>query len=149
MKYRCLTAMDLCEKNLNSSLMIEMKTKFTYTGIRVKDLKQSVQFYTQVLGMKEIGRSTLEHNKGEVVSLSTHEGGPVLELNYYERGSPFDAEYIAGEGMDHLAFQVDDLDKALAEAGRAGYPMTLEMKTATSRWAYIKDPNDIFIEFFS
>jgi predicted enzyme related to lactoylglutathione lyase len=51
--------------------------------------------------------------------------------------------------MDHLAFQVDDLDKALAEAGRAGYPLALEMKTGRSRWAYIKDPNGIFIELFS
>jgi len=141
--------MNLCEEITIGFLMIEMETKFSYTGIRVKDLKQSVEFYTQLLGMKEVGRSKIEPNKGEVVSLTTHEGGPVLELNYYESGSPFDVEYIAGEGMDHLAFQVDDLDKALAESRRAGYPLMLEMKTTTSRWAYIKDPNDIFIELFS
>lgn len=129
--------------------MIEMKTKFTYTGIRVKDLKQSIDFYTRVLEMKEMGRSKIEQNKGETVSLSTHEDGPVLELNYYESGSPFNTEYVTGEGMDHLAFQVDDLDKALAEASRAGYPPALEMKTGSSRWAYIKDPNGIYIELFS
>jgi catechol 2,3-dioxygenase-like lactoylglutathione lyase family enzyme len=141
--------MNLYEENSNSYPMVEMKTKFTYTGIRVKDLKQSVQFYTQILGMKETGRSRIEQSKGEVVNLITHEGGPVLELNYYESGSPFDSEYVPGEAMDHLAFQVDDLDKALAEAGRAGYPQALEMKSSTSRWAYIKDPNGIFIELFS
>jgi catechol 2,3-dioxygenase-like lactoylglutathione lyase family enzyme len=130
-------------------MLSAMKTKFTYTGIRVKDLNQSVKFYTQILGMKESGRSKIEQAKGEVVSLTTHEGGPVLELNYYEKGSPFASEYVTGEGMDHLAFQVDDLDKALAEAGKAGYPITLEMKTPNSRWAYIKDPNGIFIELFS
>ena len=128
--------------------MIEMKTKFTYTGIRVKDLKESVDFYTRVLGMKEDGRSKIDASKGEVVSLSTHEGGPVLELNYYEKNSPYNTEYVAGEGMDHLAFQVEDLDKALAEASKAGYAVALEMKTASSRWAYIKDPNGIFIELF-
>ncbi len=129
--------------------MIEMKTKFTYTGIRVKDLKQSIEFYTHVLGMKETGRSKIEQNKGEAVSLSTHEGGPVLELNYYERGSPFDTEYSAGEEIDHLAFQVDDLDKAAAEADKAGYPLVLDVKTDSSRWAYIRDPNGIFIELFA
>jgi predicted enzyme related to lactoylglutathione lyase len=51
--------------------------------------------------------------------------------------------------MDHMAFQVDDLDKALVEATSAGYPLALEMKSGTSRWAYIKDPNGIFIELFS
>jgi lactoylglutathione lyase len=126
-----------------------MKTKFTYTGIRVKDLEESLQFYVQVLGMKETGRSEIDQNKGTAVSLTTHEGGPVLELNYYKRGSPFDVEYMVGEGMDHLAFQVDDLDKALAEANRAGYPVALEIKTGTSRWAYVRDPNGIFIELFS
>jgi len=140
--------MNLSENALNQRSMIEMKTKFTYTGIRVKDLKQSVDFYTRVLGMKEDGRSKIEPSKGEVVSLSTHEGGPVLELNYYEKDSPYNTEYVAGEGMDHLAFQVEDLDKALVEASKAGYPVALEMKTATSRWAYIKDPNGIFIELF-
>ena len=140
--------MNLSENAPNQRSMIEMKTKFTYTGIRVKDLKQSVDFYTRVLGMKEDGRSKIEPSKGEVVSLSTHEGGPVLELNYYEKDSPYNTEYVAGEGMDHLAFQVEDLDKALAEASKAGYPVALEMKTATSRWAYIKDPNGIFIELF-
>ena len=125
-----------------------MKTKFTYTGIRVKDLKQSLDFYTHVLGMKEKGRSKIEPSKGEVVSLTTHEGGSERELNYYDRGSSFDTEYVPGESMDHLAFQVDDLDKAIAEARAAGYPAELEMKTPNSRWVYIKDPNGIYIELF-
>lgn len=129
--------------------MVEMKTKFTYTGIRVKELEKSIEFYTKVLGMKETGRSRIEQTDGEAVSLITHEGGPILELNYYPSGNRFGGEYVAGEAMDHLAFQVDDLDRALSEAARAGYVTALEMKTENSRWAYIKDPNDIFIELFA
>ena len=126
-----------------------MKTKFTYTGIRVKDLEKSVEFYTKVLGMKENGRSKIEQTNGETVALTTEEGGPVLELNYYGKGSKFNTEYQAGEGVDHLAFQVDDLDKAAEEAAKAGYPFVLDMKTPSSRWAYIQDPNGIFIELFA
>jgi catechol 2,3-dioxygenase-like lactoylglutathione lyase family enzyme len=126
-----------------------MKTKFTYTGIRVKDLEKSVNFYTKVLGMKENGRSKIEQTKGETVSLTTEEGRPVLELNYYGRGSKFNTDYLVGDGMDHLAFQVDDLDKAAEEAGKAGYPLVLDMKTSSSRWVYIQDPNGIFIELFA
>ena len=125
-----------------------MKTKFTYTGIRVKDLKRSVEFYTRILGMKETGRSKIEPAKGEVVSLVTDDGGPVLELNYYEPDSPYAVEYVTGEGVDHLAFQVENLDKALTEASKAGYPLALEMKSGSSRWAYIRDPNGVFIELF-
>lgn len=79
----------------------------------------------------------------------SEEGGPVLELNYYEEGSPHASKYVEGSELDHLAFQVDDLDKALAEANRMGHPTALAMKTATSRWAFIRDPNGIFVELFS
>ncbi len=123
-----------------------MWTKFIYTGIRVKDLEASVKFYTTVLGMKELGRSTIAAAKGTVVNLVTDDGGPILELNYYEEGSPFDAKYVVGEGLDHLAFEVRDLDTALAEAKKAGHPMVQEMRAPTSRWAYIQDPDGIWIE---
>src|SRR2546430_16161961 len=126
-----------------------MKTKFTYTGIRVKDLDASVTFYTKVLGMKDLERSMVDATKGRSASLDTEEGGFVLELNYYEKGSRFATDYVVGEGLDHLAFQVENLDKALAEAKKAGHPVVLDVKTATSRWAYIEDPNGIWIELFT
>lgn len=126
-----------------------MNTKFTYVGIRVKDLNASVAFYTKVLGMKELGRSTIGETKGEVVNLASEDQGFVLELNYYPKGSRFATPYVVGEGIDHLAFQVEDLDRALAEAKNAGHPVVEEMKGATSRWAYIRDPNGIDIELFA
>jgi lactoylglutathione lyase len=123
-----------------------MKTQFIYTGIRVRDLEASVRFYTGVLGMKEIDRSTIAAAKGIVVNLGTEEGGHILELNYYEKGSPFDAKYTVGEGLDHLAFAVANLDAALAEAKKAGHPMVQEIRAPTSRWAYIEDPDGNWIE---
>lgn len=126
-----------------------MKSTFTYTGIRVKDLEESVKFYTEVLGMTEVGRSKLESTGGEVANLVSVKGGPELELNYYPKGNRFADEYVVGEGLDHLAFKVEDLDAALAEAQKAGHPTLLEIKGKTSRWAYITDPNGIYIELFS
>jgi lactoylglutathione lyase len=126
-----------------------MKSKLVYTGIRVKDLDASVAFYTKMLGMIETGRSKIESADGEVVSLASEKGGHELELNYYSPGSRFDSSYVPGEGLDHLAFQVEDLDKALDEAAKAGHPMVLEMRGKTSRWAYIQDPNGIYIELVS
>ena len=124
-----------------------MKAKFFYTGIRVKDLEASVKFYTTLLGMKVRGRNTVDAAKGTVVELVCEgEGGNTLELNYYEKGSPFDTKYEVGEGLDHLAFAVKDLDAALAEAERAGHPVVLKMKEPGSRYAYIEDPNGIWIE---
>lgn len=126
-----------------------MKAKLFYTGIRVKDLEKSIAFYTQVLGMKVTGRSKQEQTKGETVGLVSEDGGHSIELNYYGKGSKYATEYVVGEGLDHLAFHVEDLDKFAAEAKKAGHPVVLEMKTEGSRWAYIQDPNGIFIEIFA
>ncbi|HUH82276.1 MAG TPA: VOC family protein [Nitrososphaerales archaeon] len=123
------------------------KAKFFYTGIRVKDLEASVRFYTTLLGMKERGRNTATAGKGIVVELICEEAGSnTLELNYYENESPFNTEYEVGEGLDHLAFAVKDLNASLAEASKAGYPVIQTMQEAGSRYAYIKDPNGIWIE---
>jgi len=125
-----------------------MKTKFAYVGIRVKDLQRSIDFYTELLGMKVVDRGKIEQTKGETVALESEKGGFILELNYYERDSPYNTEYTAGEGLDHLAFKVDDLNKALKEAQLAGYQTILDVKADGSRWAYIEDPNGIWIELY-
>jgi catechol 2,3-dioxygenase-like lactoylglutathione lyase family enzyme len=96
--------------------------------------------------MKVRGRDSFEATKGTVADLASEEGGFVLELNHYEKGSPYATNYAVGEGLDHLAFKVEDLDKALADAKKAGHPVVLDIKTGTSRWAYIEDPNGIWIE---
>jgi lactoylglutathione lyase len=125
-----------------------VKAKFTYVGIRVLDLQKSVDFYTKLLDMKVKGRGKIEQTKGETVSLESEDGGFSLELNYYEEGSPHYVEYVVGEGLDHLAFNVDELSKALEEVRSSGYQIVLEMKADGSRWAYVEDPNGIWIELF-
>jgi lactoylglutathione lyase len=125
-----------------------MKAKFTYVGIRVTDLQRSIDFYTKLLGMKATGRSKIEQTKGEAVGLQSDKDGFVLELNYYEESSPYNTRYVVGEGLDHLAFKVDDLDKALDEARSAGHRTVLKMKADGGRWAYIEDPDGIWIELF-
>ena len=128
--------------------MIIMKAKFTYVGIRVTNLQRSIDFYTKLLGMKVVGRGKVVHTKGETVGLESEKGGFNLELNYYEKNSPYCEKYIAGEGLDHLAFKVDNLDDALKEAKEAGYRTMLEMKSDGGRWAYIEDPDGLWIELF-
>ena len=126
-----------------------MKARLYYTGIRVRDLDRSIGFYTGVLGMKLEGRFKLQATGGEVASLVSEEKGHSLELNYYAEGSKYFTPYAQGESLDHLAFQVEDLDGALSEAERAGYPTVLDIKGEKSRWAYIQDPDGNYIELFA
>ena len=128
--------------------MMIMKAKFAYVGIRVTDLQKSTDFYSKLLGMRVLGRGKIEQTRGETVGLDCENTGFILELNYYEENSPYSTEYTVGEGLDHLAFKVNDLDKALEEARLAGHRTILEMKADGGRWAYIEDPNGIWIELF-
>ena len=127
---------------------IAIKSKFTYIGIRVTNLQRSIDFYTKILGMNVVGQSKIELTKGTVVNLESEKDGFNLELNYYEENSLYNTKYIVGEGLDHLAFKVDNLDKTLEEARNAGYQTVLEMKAGSIRWVYIEDPDGIWIELF-
>jgi len=123
-----------------------MKARFSYVGIRVKDLDRSIDFYTRLLGMDVKRRARIEETKGEIAELQSEDRRFTLELNYYEMDSPHNTPYVVGEGLDHLAFDVEDLDEAIKEAKSAGYRVVLEQKTEKSRWAYVEDPNGIWIE---
>jgi len=123
-------------------------TKFTYVGIRVMDIGKSTNFYTKLLGMRVVGGGKIEQTKGETVNLESESGGFNLELNYYEEDSPYHTPYVVGEGLDHLAFKVDDLDRVLAEARAMGHQPVLECSANGTRWAFIEDPNGIWIEIF-
>jgi lactoylglutathione lyase len=127
---------------------VAMEAKFAYVGIRVKDIDETVKFYTKLLGMKETGRNRIESTKGDVAGLESSDGKLTLELNHYDRASPYNTKYDVGESLDHLAFGVADLDATLREAKKLGYTRTHEVKTEKSRWAYVEDPNGIWIEFF-
>ena len=122
---------------------------FTYLGIRVKNLQQSIDFYTNLLGMTLVKRHAIAETRGEIAELQSGDDGFILELNYYTEASPYSTEYVVGEGLDHLAFKVDDIDTALREAEQMGYPLKLDVRTDRSRWAYIEDPNGIWIELIS
>jgi lactoylglutathione lyase len=125
-----------------------MRTSFAYAGIRVKDIDESIEFYTKVLGMKLMGRSKIGVTRGEVASLVSEGRGFPLELNHYDEGSEYSTGYAAGDGLDHLAFRVDDLERAIGEIEKTGRPLVADIRSETSRWVYIQDPNGIWIELY-
>ncbi len=123
-----------------------LESKFIYVGIRVKNMKKSIEFYTKFLGMTDKGHQRIEETKGDVAYLEPKEGNVGIELNHYDSDSPFNTKYTVGEGLDHIAFGVKDIDTALREAKKMGYKFVREVKTANSRWAYVQDPNGIWVE---
>ena len=120
---------------------------FTYTGIRVRDMDRSIDFYTRLLGMKLRFRLRIPEVRGEVAWLWSRRGGPPLELNWYAPTSKWATRYIPGEGLDHLAFRTNDLRAALKLLRREGHPVVAgPIRSRNSNWAYVEDPDRNWIE---
>ncbi len=120
-----------------------VKAKFTYTGIGVRDLERSIKFYTETLGMKLLGRYKIEETNGEIAELKSPDGDQMLELNWYHDRE----EYRNGDEVDHLAFEVQDVDEALTELRTQGVEVALEpFNEGGGRLAFIMDPDGIWIE---
>ena len=124
-----------------------MKGQMVYTGIRVKDLDQSIRFYTEILGMKLRGRAKNRSIRGEWAQLESPGTHQLLELNWYSSKSPLYTPWKRGVEMDHLCFRVDNLDEAVkvlegVGAKRLGGPY----RTPGWKMVDISDPNGICIE---
>ena len=125
--------------------------RFIYTGIRVRNMEESLRFYTDVLGMvivEPLQKTT--PTRGSVVTLKSPNSEQVLELNHYEEDSPFNSAYVNGEDLDHIAFDVQDLEAAVKELKRRGVEIAVEPyaigKIEGWKEAYIKDPYGIWLE---
>ncbi|MDA4123138.1 MAG: VOC family protein [Thaumarchaeota archaeon] len=65
-----------------------------------------------------------------------------LELNWYPPGSPFNAPYVTGEGLDHLAFVVDDVEDSYKDlVAKGAQPTELNPEKTDGWFAYVKDPD--------
>ena len=122
-----------------------MRARFHYTGIRVRNLDPSRDFYTRVMGMQVIGEGTMPHG-GRYVHLRTPRSAQRLELNWYPGTSRFYAPYRRGEEMDHLAFVVDDVRKAFRELVRKGAGVAVDPAHSEGTEVYVTDPDGIWIE---
>src|SRR2546427_11985951 len=85
--------------------------KYFYTGIRVRNLERSIQFYRKVMGMRVTRRGRMRHG-GEWVELKSPDSAQRLELNWYPTESKFFTRYRGGEELDHSAFRVRAVDQA-------------------------------------
>jgi methylmalonyl-CoA/ethylmalonyl-CoA epimerase len=98
-----------------------MKIKhIDHIGIAVKDLEQAGRFYTEVLGLSIQGTETVAEQKVTVAFLPITDS----EIELLESTDPEGpvSRYIdsRGEGIQHIAYRVEDIDAALAELKEKG-----------------------------
>ncbi len=120
--------------------------KFRYTGIRVRDLKRSIKFYTKTMGMKVVGRGKMKAG-GIYVNLKSKDSPQLLELNYYPPETKHYEEYMEGSELDHLAFTCEDVRKSYKKALRGGATSAIEpWDEGGYTLAFVRDPDGVWIE---
>lgn len=91
-----------------------------HIGIAVKDLEQAKKFYTEVLGMTALGEEVVEQQKVKVCFIPCGDS----EVELLESTSPDGpiAKFIEknGEGIQHMAIRVDNIEEALADLKAKG-----------------------------
>ncbi|MGE5485666.1 MAG: VOC family protein [Ignavibacteriales bacterium] len=115
-------------------------SKIDHVGILVRDLESAMRLYSDVLGIKP---ALIEENEAYHVKIAFMPVGGVLVelLEPTDRGGLQEWLDQHGEGIDHVAFKVDDIDRALEECRRAGVPLADETPKpggAGARVAFLK-----------
>ena len=122
--------------------------RILHTMLRVGNLEKSLEFYTQVLGMKLLRRKDYPDGKFTLafVGYQDEANGTVLELTYNWDTT----EYDLGGGFGHIAIEVDDAYRACENTKKLGGNVTREagpMKHGTTVIAFAEDPDGYKIEF--
>ena len=122
--------------------------RILHTMLRVGDLKRSLDFYTNVIGMRILRQKDYPDGRFTLVFVGygSEDQEAVLELTH----NWDTAKYELGTGYGHVAIEVDDAYKACEEVKKRGGKVTREagpMKHGTTVIAFIEDPDGYKIEF--
>ena len=128
--------------------MTASNQRYLHTMLRVRNLDASVDFYTRLMGMKELRRREVPEGKYTLVFVGYGDEAShtVLELTY-NWGQ--DSGYDLGTGFGHLAVAVPDVTATCNELRQAGVKITREpgpVKFGTTMIAFIEDPDGYKIE---
>ena len=121
--------------------------RILHTMLRVGDLQRSIEFYTQVLGMRLLRQKDYPDGKFTLafVGYGDESGNTVIELTYNWDTDSYDM----GSGFGHIALEVDDVYKAAADIRERGGRILREagpMNAGTTIIAFVSDPDGYPIE---
>ena len=115
--------------------------KFLHTMLRISDIDQSLDFYVNKLGLKEIKR--MENRQGRytlIFLVAPGDEDAEVELTYN-----WDPEvYGEGRNFGHLAYRVDDIYVTCERLMKSG--VTINRPPRDGYMAFIRSPDNVSIE---
>lgn len=122
--------------------------RYLHTMVRIRDLNESLRFYCEALGLKELRRLENEKGRFTLIFLAAPEDearalsdkAPMLELTYN-----WDTEdYGSARNFGHLAFLVDDIYATCTRLQDFG--VTINRPPRDGHMAFVRSPDRISIE---
>ena len=115
--------------------------RYLHTMVRVSDLKESMDFYCNKLGLKEIRRVDHEAGRFSLIFVApVHQEECPLELTYNWDPEPYDE----GRNFGHVAYEVDDIYETCQRLMDAG--VAINRPPRDGRMAFIRSPDNISVE---
>ena len=115
--------------------------EYLHTMVRVTDLDESLDFYCNKLGLREIRRHEIEAGRFTLVFLGAP-GNPDAQVELTYNWDP--EELSGGRNFGHLAYAVDDIYatcKTLLDAD-----VTINRPPRDGYMAFIRSPDGISVE---
>ena len=121
--------------------------RILHTMLRVGDLDRSIDFYTEIMGMRLLRRQDYPDGKFTLAFLGYQDeaDGSVIELTYNWGVDSYDL----GEAYGHIALEVDDVYDAAEKIRQRGGKIIREpgpMNAGTTIIAFVEDPDGYQIE---
>ncbi|HEX5788904.1 MAG TPA: VOC family protein [Woeseiaceae bacterium] len=115
--------------------------KYLHTMVRVTDLDESLRFYCDLLGLKELRRKESEQGRFTLVFLAAP-GDENAEIELTWNWDPED--YGGGRNFGHLAYRVEDIYAVCRKLRDNG--VTINRPPRDGHMAFVRSPDDISIE---
>ena len=115
-----------------------MKFRYVHNNINVFDLEKSITFYKENLGLKEAKRK--EREGFTLVFMEDGSSGHQIELTWLR---DWKEPYNLGDNEIHMAFKVDDYDKAYELHKKNG---VICYENEAMGLYFISDPDGYWIE---
>jgi lactoylglutathione lyase len=115
--------------------------RYLHTMVRVSNLEQSLDFYCNKLGLKQVRR--VDHDAGRFTLVFVAAPGQedcAIELTY--NWDP--EEYAGGRNFGHVAYEVDDIYALCQRLHESG--VTINRPPRDGKMAFIRSPDSISIE---
>ncbi len=115
--------------------------KYLHTMVRVSDLDESLDFYCNKLGLREVRRKDVEKGRFTLVFLAAP-GDDDAEIELTFNWDPED--YGEGRNFGHLAYRVDNIYETCQRLLDGG--VTINRPPRDGYMAFVRSPDNISIE---